>query len=165
MTAATTVVPIIDIPLVDRKREGKDFFPPPIIPVAEYVPGCSNFAPQLAQNRESSLILASQTIHCFMALEDVVKLLPHRGQESNVIGLSFPQYLQYIDLEVVCRFGNSSSVLFAWVSCRSDITFCFFPPCCTAPTIASMRPIIPNAPPRKMPPIAPAWKAPALEQD
>jgi hypothetical protein len=43
--------------------------------VTESVLDRSNFAPQLAQCIESSLMLAPQTVHCFMAVEVVIELL------------------------------------------------------------------------------------------
>lgn len=44
-----------------------------ILLVTESVLDRSNFAPQLAQCIESSLMLAPQTVHCFIAVEVVIE--------------------------------------------------------------------------------------------
>ena len=119
----------------------------------------SNSLPQLAQNMESSDMVAPQFWHFFEMVVVDSKPLPHLEQNSSSKGLFIPQYLQN-------GFSASARVLYC---CREEglslciIFFLFLFPCWTAPTIIRTRPIMISTPPNIIPPMMAAWKPPAFE--
>lgn len=127
--------------------------------IQKYVYWVSNSFPQLAQNMESSDMVALQFWHFFEVVVVDSKLLPHLEQNSPSKGLFIPQYLQN-------GFSASARVLYC---CREEglslciISFLFLFPCWTAPTIIRTRPIMISTPPNSIPPMMAAWKPPAFE--